>query len=80
MCTVQDAANGLNGYKMGEKTLVVKMAGSRGPPPGQGCVLALAWMHTLEIPKDRTDTCCSLFAFAACASHAIGRLGTFIRT
>ncbi|CAK0783328.1 hypothetical protein CVIRNUC_006527 [Coccomyxa viridis] len=32
----QDAANGLNGYKVGEKTLVVKMAGSRGPPSGPG--------------------------------------------
>lgn len=63
MCTLQDAANGLNGYKMGEKTLVVKMAGSRGPPPGQGCYfLALTWMHTPEIPKDCTDTCCALFA------------------
>ena len=36
MHTMQDAANGLNGYKMGDKTLVVKMAGSRGPAPGQG--------------------------------------------
>ena len=33
---LQDAANGLNGYKVGEKTLVVKMAGSRGPPSGPG--------------------------------------------
>ncbi len=44
---MQDAANGLNGYKMGDKTLVVKMAGSRGPPPGQGCALS----HLLTDPR-----------------------------
>lgn len=43
----QEAANSLNGYKMGEKTLVVKMAGSRGPPPGQGCALSL--FHRMTI-------------------------------
>ena len=36
-------ANGLMGYKVGEKTLVVKMAGSRGPTHlGQGRLSLIA--------------------------------------